>query len=192
MKVIEKEEKRSLNRDHVSSIVEAWHRERPELQTSSMEVLGRIGRIALLADRELRRTIASYGLTSGTFNVLASLRRAGGDHCMHPSDLTASLWVTSGAVSKRIDKLEKMGLVTRSTHASDRRSITVCLTENGRKIIDEAMERHLENGATALSSVLVAEEMEQLTELLCRLLRSIEDRMDENRQYLNDLPGPRY
>ena len=111
---------------------------------------------------------------------------------MHPSDLTASLWVTSGAVSKRIDKLEKMGLVTRSTHASDRRSITVCLTENGRKIIDEAMERHLENGATALSSVLVAEEMEQLTELLCRLLRSIEDRMDENRQYLNDLPGPRY
>lgn len=181
-KTIQKEEKPSLHRDHVSSIIEAWHRERPELQTSSMEVLGRIGRIALLADRELRRTIASFGLTSGTFNVLASLRRAGGSHCMNPSDLMASLWVTSGAVSKRVDKLEKMGMVTRSKHASDRRSITVCLTEHGRKIIDEAVEKHLENGATALSSVLVGKEMEELTELLCRLLSSIEDRMDADRR----------
>lgn len=101
---------------------------------------------------------------------------------MNPSDLMASLWVTSGAVSKRVDKLEKMGMVTRSKHASDRRSITVCLTEHGRKIIDEAVEKHLENGATALSSVLVGKEMEELTELLCRLLSSIEDRMDADRR----------
>lgn len=176
MKHIEPEQQ-VPQRDHLSPIVEAWHRERPELRTFPMEVLGRIGQIALLADREMRRSISSLGLTSGTFNVLASLRRAGGDYCLNPSDLMNTLWVTSGAVSKRVDRLERMGLVTRTQHPSDRRAITVCLTEEGREVIDQAVDRHVQNGASILSTVYTDDEVDQLIGLLSKLLGSMEERM---------------
>ena len=63
---------------------------------------------------------AEADLGNGDFDVLATLRRAGAPFRLSPGELSASTMVTSGAVTKRVDRLESKGLVKRSVSA-DRR-----------------------------------------------------------------------
>src|SRR5919107_3823238 len=97
--------------DAVDRIAEQWARERPDLDVAPMLVVGRLHRAADLLDQELRTVFAQADLGNGDFDVLASLRRAGAPYRLTPTELTASLMVTSGAVTKRVDRLERAGLV---------------------------------------------------------------------------------
>ena len=94
-------------RDAVDRIVAQWAVERPDLDSSPMAVVGRIHRVADLLDSALRPPFAEEGLGNGDFDVLASLRRAGAPYRLTPSELTATMMVTSGAVTKRIDRLHE-------------------------------------------------------------------------------------
>ena len=50
--------------------------------------------------------------------------------------------ITSGGMTAALDKLERKGLVTRVPNPNDRRGTLVRLTDEGRRLIDEAMELH--------------------------------------------------
>ena len=84
----------SEERDAVDRITEQWRRERPDLDSSPMEVIGRITRISLLAERELDAVFARFGLSGADFDVLATLRRSG--HAVTPGELSRSTMVTTG------------------------------------------------------------------------------------------------
>src|SRR3954471_5184543 len=120
--------------DAVDRIAEQWARERPDLDVGPMLVIGRLHRLAELLDQGLRPVFAEAGLGNGDFDVLASLRRAGAPYRLSPSELIASTMVTSGAVTKRVDRLAARGLVTRSVSAEDGRGRLVELTPEGLRL----------------------------------------------------------
>lgn len=159
--------------DAVDRIVAQWARERPELDTGPMAVIGRLHRLADLLEAELRPVFATAGLGNGDFDVLASLRRAGEPFRLSPSELSASTMVTSGAVTKRVDRLEEKGLVKRSVNAADGRGREIQLTARGRRLTDRIVVDHWANEERLLAS-LDSRERGQLVALLRKLLLDVE------------------
>nr|BFE87971.1 hypothetical protein GCM10020093_105720 [Planobispora longispora] len=103
-----------MTEDPVDRIVAQWHRERPDLDASPMAVFGRIYRIArLMADR-VAEIYQRYGIGRGEFDVLATLRRAGAPYTLSPKAMTATLMLTSGGMTGRLDRLERAGLIART------------------------------------------------------------------------------
>ena len=64
-------------RDEVDELVEAWHRERADLDLAPVEVFSRISRLARLLDRARREAFTAHRIEPWEFDVLAALRRAG-------------------------------------------------------------------------------------------------------------------
>jgi DNA-binding MarR family transcriptional regulator len=159
--------------DAVDRILAQWARERPELDTGPMSVVGRLHRVAELLDAGLRPVFAEVDLGNGDFDVLASLRRAGPPFRLTAGELSASTLVTSGAVSKRVDRLEGKGLVKRSVSASDGRGRVIALTPTGRRLTDEVVVRHWANEDRLLAA-LDPDERVQLAGLLRKLLLDVE------------------
>lgn len=131
--------------DHVAAIQAEWRRERPDLDVSPQAVIGRLHRLAARLTGELNLVYARYGLGEGEFDVLAALRRAGAPYERAPGELAAHTMVTTGAMTKRIDRLERAGLVTRRQAEGDRRGRVVALTGAGVRLIDEAFTAHMRN-----------------------------------------------
>ncbi|WP_148612119.1 MarR family winged helix-turn-helix transcriptional regulator [Nocardioides rubriscoriae] len=139
--------------DHVGRILEQWRVERPDLDISPMGVIGRLHRLADRLHAELRPVFAEAGLGDGDFDVLASLRRSGAPYELTPGELGASTMVTSGAVTKRVDRLEAAGYVERRVCADDGRSRRVRLTAEGRALVDDVLDRHVANEHRLLSGL---------------------------------------
>lgn len=83
-------------------------------------------------------------------------------------DLAAKMGVTTGTLTMTVDRLEQRGLTLRAPHASDRRSILVSLTEQGRVLFEEHHALHLRLTAE-LASQLSEQEAETLRGLLAKL-----------------------
>lgn len=160
-------------RDHVDRVLEQWANERPELDTTPVGVIARVGRLARYVDHALEETLGRYGLSRASWDVLASLRRSGAPYRLSPTELYRSLMRTSGAMTNRLYRLERAGLVRRIPDPSDGRGMLVALTPSGRQRVDEVAEHHLE-GERRLLSTLSAQEQENLTGLLRKLLVSFE------------------
>ncbi len=159
--------------DVVAGIVEQWARERPDLDASPMLVIGRLQRLAHLLDGRLRPPFAAADLANGDFDVLAALRRAGEPFQARPTDLSRSLLVTTGAITKRLDRLQATGLVERESADGDGRGKTVRLTPLGLETTDRLIGVHLAN-ERRLVGALTEQEREHLQELLGRLAESLE------------------
>lgn len=159
--------------DQVDVIVSQWAAERPDVDASPMHVVGRVTRLAADLDQVLAPIFAAHGLGDGEFDVLATLRRTGGTYELSPGDLGASMMVTSGAVTKRIDRLERAGLVTRRVSDHDARARLIRLTAEGLRLVNIAIEEHVANEARLLAG-LTAGERDTLAALLRKLGASIE------------------
>ncbi|MFF4540140.1 MarR family winged helix-turn-helix transcriptional regulator [Streptomyces aureus] len=143
--------------DRVARIQEEWRRERPDLDTSPQGVIGRLHRLADRLSEELRLVYDAYGLGEGEFDVLCALRRAGEPYERAPGELAAHTMVTTGAMTKRIDRLERAGLVTRRRSSDDQRGRIVALTRPGRELIDRAFTDHMRNERRLLDLLTPAE-----------------------------------
>jgi len=159
--------------DHAEKVVAQWRAERPDLDTTPFLVIGRLHRVAAALTTELVAVYDRFGLGEGEFDVLATLRRQGGDCALTPSDLSEQTVVTSGAVTKRVDRLLALGLVERRPSGTDGRSRIVALTRRGRALIDEAFTAHMANEHRLLE-VLTPEERADLERTLLVLARSLD------------------
>jgi len=126
--------------DEVDRIVEAWRRERPDLDVAPLSVLSRVTRLARHLDLARRNAFARHQLEVWEFDVLSALRRAGEPYQLSPGTLVAQTLVTSGTMTNRIDRLAARGLVERRPAPGDRRGVLVHLTGEGRARVDAAME----------------------------------------------------
>ncbi|GGL13200.1 MarR family winged helix-turn-helix transcriptional regulator [Planomonospora parontospora] len=159
--------------DHVARIQREWARERPELDMGPQGVIGRLHRLAGHLTEQLCVVYRRYGLGEGEFDVLAALRRAGEPFERAPGELAAFTMVTTGAMTKRIDRLERDGLVTRRRSRHDGRGRVVALTAAGRELIDQAFTEHMRN-ERRLVDALAPEEAAQLESLLTTWLARFE------------------
>jgi DNA-binding MarR family transcriptional regulator len=159
--------------DHIDRIVAQWRRERPDVDVTALGVLGRLFRIAALAETELADGLAPHGLQPGWFDLLAALRRAGTPYELNPTDLMAATMLSSGGVTKRLDRLAEADLVERRPNPSDRRGTLVRLTAAGRKTIDAAIETHAANEERLLDA-LSAPDRGALDALLRKLLTELD------------------
>lgn len=160
--------------DAVDQILAQWRAERPDLDPSPMGVVGRITRAAARLEREVDSGLAAHGLATGTFDVLAALRRAGPPHRLTPTDLYRTLMLSSGSMTARLDRLEDAGLIERLPDPTDRRGVLVGLTRKGFDVVDRAVEAHLANEERLLAA-LGPRQREQLAGLLRRLLAALGD-----------------
>ncbi|GHH92615.1 MarR family winged helix-turn-helix transcriptional regulator [Streptomyces capillispiralis] len=159
--------------DPVDAIIEQWARVRPDLDTTAMEVFGRVYRLARAMGDRIEKAYAKYGVSRGEFDVLATLRRSGEPYTLSPRQLSATLMLTTGGMTGRLDKLERAGLLRRSPDPHDRRGLQVTLTEEGLRLTDEAVGAGLAVQTEALSA-LDGERAERLAGLLRELLSATE------------------
>ena len=155
-------------RDGVDLILEQWRRERPDLDPSPIGVIGRISRLARELEQELERVYREHGLESGWHDVLATLRRHGPPYQLRPSEFSSTLMLTSSGTTKRLDRLEQAGLITRAPDPQDRRGVIITLTSAGLELIDAVMEAHLANERRLLGA-LSESERDRLADLLRKL-----------------------
>jgi DNA-binding MarR family transcriptional regulator len=159
--------------DRAALALAQWRKERPDLDSLPMAVLGRLAETALTVMRDrLEPLFAQFGLQAGEFDVLATLRRSGEPCALTPTALYEAAMISSGGMTSRIDRLEKAGLVERRPHPTDRRGALVALTSEGRALIDEAVGRHVDNERAILASLTSAEQAE-LDRLLAKLLAGL-------------------
>lgn len=155
-------------RDGVDLILEQWKRERPDLDSSPIGVIGRVSRLARELEQRLEVVYREHGLESGWHDVLATLRRTGAPFRLRPTDLTNASMLTSSGTTKRLDRLEQAGLIAREPDPDDRRGTLISLTPAGRRLIDKVTEAHLAN-EQRLVGALTATERRQLADLLRKL-----------------------
>ncbi|MEU0657853.1 MarR family transcriptional regulator [Streptomyces lavendulocolor] len=156
--------------DPVDAITAQWAVVRPDLETVPMAVFGRIYRLSSAIGARMDKAYARFGIARGEFDVLGTLRRSGEPYTLSPRELSATLMLTTGGMTGRLDKLERAGLLSRSPDPHDRRGLRVTLSDRGRELVDEAVAAGLAVQREALESALDDEEAELLSGLLRKLM----------------------
>jgi DNA-binding MarR family transcriptional regulator len=152
-------------RDGVDEILEQWRRERPDLDSAPIGIIGRISRLARELEQRLEPTYRDHGLEPGWYDVLATLRRAGPPYRLRPTEFSSALMLTSSGTTKRLDRLERAGLIRRTPDPGDRRGTLISLTDDGLATVDAASEAHLANERRILAA-LPSEDQRRLADLL--------------------------
>jgi len=161
--------------DSVDHFLQQWREERPDLDTSSLGITARLSRLSSDNIRVSEAALASLGLNWEMFSLIVTLRRVGPPHALRPRDLLRESLLTSGAITNRIDRVHKLGLITRRSDPSDRRSVIVRLTASGLALANEAVELVFAAQQEFLSP-LSHEENAQLCALLKKLNAAAEAR----------------
>ena len=159
-------------RDEVDALLDAWRRERPDLDVAPMEVLSRISRLAHHLDRGRAAAFSAHGLEPWEFDVLAALRRSGAPYQLSPGQLLRETLVTSGTMTNRVDRLVARDLVNRDDHPGDRRGVLVRLTDRGRETVDAAL-ADLLVAERAMLDNLTQSDRDKLVEILRQLLAGV-------------------
>jgi DNA-binding MarR family transcriptional regulator len=172
-KEIEAAEPPVADDDGIDRVEQAWVRERPDIDITSIGIVSRIWRVSRHLERERKDHLAALGTDRVTLDVLAMLRRSGPPYRLTAGELTHASLITSGGVSQRLDKLEKAGLVLRRIHTEDRRRIDVELTPAGMQLVDSVLADLMEHESKLLDELTPAEK-EDLRRTLKRLLARFE------------------
>lgn len=159
--------------DVIDRIRRQWVEQLPEIDTSPLETIGRVLRVHLLAEAEIRRTLREHALDIRGFDVLATLRRSGAPFKMTPTHLYRELALTSGAMTHLMDALERARFLKRAPDPADRRGTLAMLTRRGRDVVQKAMRAHMEREAEMVAPLSRPERI-QLAQLLKKILLALE------------------
>ncbi|WP_213813707.1 MarR family winged helix-turn-helix transcriptional regulator [Glaciihabitans sp. dw_435] len=154
--------------DEVDRIVDAWTRERPDLDFTPLQVLSRVGRLARHLERARKTAFGASDLELWEFDVLSALRRAGSPYEESPKALLQQTLVSSGTMTNRINRLVERRLVERRTDPNDGRGVLVRMTERGRERVDAAISQLLRAESELLDGLSTADQ-ERLSGLLRKL-----------------------
>ncbi len=136
----------------MDGLAEKWAEEgMAEAAIARLMLSKRVARLSVLFEQAMKAELAGLGLTYAEFDVLAALRRAGGR--LRPSELTRSLYLTSGGTSNVLQRLSAAGYVTREPDESDARGKQVSLTEDGNRVTEKAMAASVEVHESVLAAV---------------------------------------
>src|SRR6476620_6774103 len=117
--------------DRVGRVVDAWRRECPGVDVSSIGIITPLWRLAGIVLDERTRTLAEHGLEQSQLDVLGALRRSGRPYRLTAGELSRRCRVTPGATTQRVQVMERLGLVERVREEPDRRTVYVQLATDG-------------------------------------------------------------
>jgi DNA-binding MarR family transcriptional regulator len=155
-----------------ADIAAAWRRELPGARTGSIEIITPVWRIAKLLADDRRRTLAALGIDASTLDLLSVIRRSGPPYELTTREITRRTLITAGAVSQRVARAERAGLVTRAPSSRSRRAVSVRLTAAGHALTDDTVRQLLDHEADLLD-VLTAGERAGLASSLAKLERAL-------------------
>ena len=159
--------------DFIDRLIADWQREAPALDTSGIALVGRILQLGRLFEQRINAKLKPFGLIYTDFDLLATLRRSGGEYCLTPTELRRSVLLTSGAMTAALDRLENMGLIERVRNKTDRRSMSARLTPSGEALLDKLLTVRFDD-ANAIAANLSKSQTDAAATALRRLLLALE------------------
>jgi DNA-binding MarR family transcriptional regulator len=161
--------------DRLDAMLEVWAREIPDLDPLTEGIVERIQGLAKNFDRSMEETLVQYALDRRAFHLLGRLRSYGPPYRRSAGQLAEDMRISSGAMTARLDRLEKAGLIRRLPDPNDRRGTLVEPTEAGHAAWDATVGTQAKREAM-FASVLTEPEREQLHRLLRQLMRAFPDK----------------
>jgi DNA-binding MarR family transcriptional regulator len=164
-------------RDAIDTVVDDLRAWRPDLDVIGLPITGRVLRLAQFLTSGREQVLAGFGLTVADFDVLATLRRRAGADAVNVRELQHSMMLSSSGITKRLDRLETLGMLERHPDPGDRRGVLIKLSAVGLDLIERAVpavtvfESNVVGGAIGS-----AVERAQLESALRRLLVAQESR----------------
>jgi DNA-binding MarR family transcriptional regulator len=166
--------------DHIDRFLERIAAAETGIDLEVEGIVDRLGGLHRRFKNALRDTLADYGLTPEDWHVLTPLRLDPG-HRSSPGVLAADSELSSGAMTSRLDRLERLGLVRRLPDPSDRRSVLVELTDEGLAAWDAAADIQARKEAF-FASVLTKKEQRALNDALRKLMLAFEEREEARKE----------
>ncbi len=123
-------------------------------------------RLSNLVHHTFELALANYGVTVAQWNALVAIYN--GD-ATTPFDLARFIDIDSGAVTRLVDRLVEKQLLIRIPDSEDRRSIRLELTDKGRELVPQLVQRADTNDQQFFGT-LTSEEHQQLKALMSKLL----------------------
>jgi DNA-binding MarR family transcriptional regulator len=159
--------------DQVDANLEVWGRELPDLDLETEGIVERIYKLERHIDATMRETLDAFELSYGEYKLMMHLRYGGPPYRGKPGKLAKHLGLSTGAMTNRLDNMERRGLIRRLDDPDDRRGVIIELTDEGRVLWDEAVGAQAEK-ESIVASALDEAERRQLNELLRRLMNTFE------------------
>jgi DNA-binding MarR family transcriptional regulator len=167
---------RKSGQDHIDSFLEEIGPDLPADVDLTVEgIVERVQGINRRIKRMHDETLDQLGLTMSDWHVLSALRWGSEPHRRKAGELARRADLTSGAMTSRLDALEKEGLVRRLRDPDDRRSVLVELTDKGLELHEQTMGIQGKKEAL-LAEALTDREAQQLNGLLRRVMLTLEDK----------------
>lgn len=137
-------------RSHIEFITQQWRYEHSELDLSNFLLAIYFMRIGTLVEQAFdKMSLDLCGISGSDMRVLLALRRSGHPYAKRPTDLYRTLLVTSGAITKKIDRLASLGLVERQPDPSHGGGFIVHLTKRGLDVVEKAIVKLAEESSIA-------------------------------------------
>ncbi|WP_282630623.1 MarR family winged helix-turn-helix transcriptional regulator [Empedobacter sedimenti] len=160
--------------DLIDALVADWKIERPELDVDAMQIVGRVLKLGKIMENRASLALKENGIYYTDLDVLATLRRSGKPYQLSPKQLMQSVVITSGAMTALLNRLTKLDLIYRSTDENDGRISLAGLTDKGKEIIDEAIQKRFDEAKNSIQ-ILNEKEQQDLSILLKKLLIELEE-----------------
>jgi DNA-binding MarR family transcriptional regulator len=158
-----------------ADIAAAWRWERPGTPTESIEIVTPIWWLGKLFSDDRGRALRAAGIDAATLDLLSVIRRSGPPYALSTREIARRTLVTAGAISQRVVRAERGGLVRRAPGTVGRRTVMVELTAEGHALIEQSVDVVLGREA-ALVSCLSDDERTSLMALLDKLLADVRRR----------------
>ncbi|MFS7875660.1 MarR family winged helix-turn-helix transcriptional regulator [Streptomyces asiaticus] len=158
-----------------ADIAAAWRRERPGAPTESIEIVTPIWWLGKLFADDRDRALRAAGIDAATLDLLSVIRRSGPPYALSTREIARRTMVTAGAISQRVARAERDGLVVRRPGTTGRRTVLVCLTAEGHALIERSVDTVLGREARLVHG-LSDEERTVLAGLLDRLMADVRRR----------------
>ncbi|MFI0738991.1 MarR family winged helix-turn-helix transcriptional regulator [Streptomyces sp. NPDC021100] len=155
-----------------AEIAAAWRRERPGTPTGSIEIVTPVWQLAKLFADDRNRALRQAGIDAATLDLLSVIRRSGPPYALTTRELTRRTLVTAGAISQRVARAEREGLVERTPGTTGRRAVLVTLTPEGHALIERSVDTVLGREATLVEG-LSDTERATLAGLLAKLTADV-------------------
>ena len=166
--------KTTAQSDRVDRMLESWASKLPPIDLDIEGAVQRIQWITKLIHRQMEETLAEYELTHGEWGILRQLAMEDPPYRSSPGQLAQRDGLSSGAMTNRLDQLEKAGLVKRLPDLEDRRALHVELTDKGHKLWADSISAQA-NKEARLAASLDERELAQLNKLLRKVLSGFEE-----------------
>lgn len=160
----------SGSRETAQAVAEAWAREMPGVPTRSIRAVWAAKTVATALRRARETALREVGIDAATLDLLSTLRRSGEPYVLTTRQLAERCLVSAGAISQRLTRAERDGLIQRRTTSG--RRVEVTLTFAGRYLAERGA-RHVLAVDDDLTAQLSDTELRQVESLLGRWVAAL-------------------